>query len=292
MSKDILINEESFTRTKKKLKKILEEKGLKVSLCETSEILANSLGFKNTFEMQRIVFSKVEKISHPPLYEVMPCLPNSSKPSNENIIPDSLLKPYTDNQQGWIDIKPYEKELNIIKRPDLSQLSSLGLSYENIKGNIMVYGLKTSGKDELIKDIIKIFDNHHDNYTSLIMKNPNMNIFNVLDDGRVIHENDINILQSLKKDESETVSRKRFVNPVRKLSYEKSLENLKLNNAKGQYGIFDINEEAIPKEKILTLKNKKNSSFNVHFLIHVIVQNGFQRIEAYNFFDGVQFTLK
>ena len=291
MSQDILINEESFTRTKKKLKKLLEEKGLNVSLCEASEILSKSLGFKNTFELQRSVFSNIEKISNSPLHETKQCLPKSSK---ETIITNTHLKPYTDNQQGWIDLKPYKKEISIIKRADLSQISSLGLSYENIKGNIMVYGLKTSGKEQLVKDIISIFDKGYDNYTSLILENPTVNMFHVLNDGRVINEKDVSLMPTFKKGDDKPSYDKTLNRPIKKLFYDKAVStyDLKKNNAKGQYNIFEIDEENIPKDKILTLKNKKDSDYNIHFFIHVIVQNGFQSIEVYNFLDGMKFMLK
>lgn len=61
MSKNILNTQESFTRTKKKLKKILEEKGLVLSLCETSDILAKALGYKNTFDINKNYFEPLKK---------------------------------------------------------------------------------------------------------------------------------------------------------------------------------------------------------------------------------------
>lgn len=61
MPKNMLNNQESFTRTKKKLKKHLEDRGLKLSLCETSDILAKALGFKNTFDINKNYFDLLEK---------------------------------------------------------------------------------------------------------------------------------------------------------------------------------------------------------------------------------------
>lgn len=61
MSKNILNNQESFTRTKKRLKKLLQDKGLNLSLCETSDLLAKALGFKNTFDINKNYFENIEQ---------------------------------------------------------------------------------------------------------------------------------------------------------------------------------------------------------------------------------------
>ena len=68
MSKSIIIDKESFTRTKKKLKKSLEAKGVSFTLSEVSDILAQSFGYKNEFDMQKRYFessdSNAEKIDN------------------------------------------------------------------------------------------------------------------------------------------------------------------------------------------------------------------------------------
>lgn len=71
MSKNILNNQESFTRTKKKLKKNLEDKGLKLSLCEISDILANALGYKNTFDINKNYFELLKKEQEENLINMM-----------------------------------------------------------------------------------------------------------------------------------------------------------------------------------------------------------------------------
>ena len=65
MSKSIVIDKENYTRTKKKLKKSLEAKGCSFTLSEVSDILAQSFGFKNEFDMQKNYFEKLDlKISN------------------------------------------------------------------------------------------------------------------------------------------------------------------------------------------------------------------------------------
>lgn len=63
MSKSIVIDKESYTRTKKKLKKSLEAKGVSFTLSEVSDILAQSFGFKNEFDMHKNYFESLEQIS-------------------------------------------------------------------------------------------------------------------------------------------------------------------------------------------------------------------------------------
>ncbi len=63
MSKSIVIDKESYTRTKKKLKKSLEAKGASFTLSEVSDILAQSFGFKNEFDMHKNYFESLGQIS-------------------------------------------------------------------------------------------------------------------------------------------------------------------------------------------------------------------------------------
>lgn len=53
MTNNLIINDENFTRTKKKLKKALEKEGISLPLSKIGEILADSLGFQNTFDIQK-----------------------------------------------------------------------------------------------------------------------------------------------------------------------------------------------------------------------------------------------
>jgi len=54
MKNNLVINDANFTRTKKKLKKSLEKEGISLPLSKIGEILADSLGFKNTFDIQTL----------------------------------------------------------------------------------------------------------------------------------------------------------------------------------------------------------------------------------------------
>ena len=63
MSKSIVIDKENYTRTKKKLKKSLEAKGCSFTLSEVSDILAQSFGFKNEFDIKDWFQSLNEKRS-------------------------------------------------------------------------------------------------------------------------------------------------------------------------------------------------------------------------------------
>ena len=53
MKNNLVINDANFTRTKKKLKKSLEKEGISLPLSKIGEILADSLGFQNTFDIQK-----------------------------------------------------------------------------------------------------------------------------------------------------------------------------------------------------------------------------------------------
>lgn len=137
MSKSIVIDKESYTRTKKKLKKSLEAKGCSFTLSEVSDILAQSFGFKNEFDMQKNYF---EKVDNTPLY------------NNSNI--RVILK----NDSPWLDETVIFKDpngkpmpYNIFKNKDnyhnLERILSTKL---NLKGNIIIYGKANTGKTTLV----------------------------------------------------------------------------------------------------------------------------------------------
>lgn len=115
MSKSIIIDKENYTRTKKKLKKSLEAKGCSFTISEVSDILAQSFGFKNEFDMQKNYFEKLDlKISN----------------SNVNIKDwfQSLNK-----KRSYID-------LNLLKK----------LLKDTLKGNVIVYGPTNTGKTTIV----------------------------------------------------------------------------------------------------------------------------------------------
>lgn len=58
MKNNLVINDENFSRTKKKLKKSLEKEGVNLSLSRIGEILAQSLGFQNVFDIQQNIPAK------------------------------------------------------------------------------------------------------------------------------------------------------------------------------------------------------------------------------------------
>lgn len=175
MSKNILNNQESFTRTKKKLKKILDEKGLKLTLCETSDILAKALGFKNTFDMNKNYFesNKIENIHKEdgidykiPLESIMKKPSEGLKIiSGRNI--DGMSGP-KENIKQIISIKK-EKDgnkikLNIdIKIPynqfspqfDDKVIDDLSKNIKNLNGHILITGKAGVGKTTLMRKLKK-----------------------------------------------------------------------------------------------------------------------------------------
>lgn len=63
MKNNLVINDANFTRTKKKLKKSLEKEGISLPLSKIGEILADSLGFQNTFDIQKNLLNIEESTS-------------------------------------------------------------------------------------------------------------------------------------------------------------------------------------------------------------------------------------
>lgn len=125
MSKSIVIDKESYTRTKKKLKKSLEAKGCSFTLSEVSDILAQSFGFKNEFDMQKNYFEKIESLN------------NTSPWSDERLsfkTPNGKIIPY-----------------NIFENKDnYHNLEKILSTKLNLKGNIIIYGKTNTGKTTLV----------------------------------------------------------------------------------------------------------------------------------------------
>lgn len=156
MSKNILNNQESFTRTKKKLKKLLEEKGLKLNLCETSDILAKALGFKNTFDMNKNYFES-NKIENNQMED--------SIGYNENHIKqlDSIMK------------KPSEG-LKIIAGRNIDGMSG---PKENIKQIVSIKKEKDGNKIKLNIDIKLPYDQFNPQIDEKIIDDLSKNIKNL-----------------------------------------------------------------------------------------------------------------
>lgn len=115
MSKSIVIDKESYTRTKKKLKKSLEAKGCSFTLSEVSDILAQSFGFKNEFDMQKNYFEKLDL-----------------KISNSNVSIKDWFQSLNE-KRSYID-------LNLLKKP----------LKDTLKGNVIVYGPTNTGKTTIV----------------------------------------------------------------------------------------------------------------------------------------------
>lgn len=118
MSKSIVIDKESYTRTKKKLKKSLEAKGCSFTLSEVSDILAQSFGFKNEFDMQKNYFEKLDL-----------------KISNSNVSIKDWFQSLNE-KRSYID-------LNLLKKP----------LKDTLKGNVIVYGPTNTGKTTIVNYI-------------------------------------------------------------------------------------------------------------------------------------------
>ena len=115
MSKSIVIDKENYTRTKKKLKKSLEAKGCSFTLSEVSDILAQSFGFKNEFDMQKNYFEKLDL-----------------KISNSNVSIKDWFQSLN-KKRSYID-------LNLLKK----------LLKDTLKGNVIVYGPTNTGKTTIV----------------------------------------------------------------------------------------------------------------------------------------------
>lgn len=168
MSKKIVINKETFTCTKKKIKSLLKNKGLELSLSEVANLLSQSFGYKNEFDMQnnyfKIVDKKTNKIEeeHSEIIEsiytektpegyIRHKSPEEIKISLKNNI--YKIKSYKTDQIICLDVK--------MKRFNVSQLyngllnnfmyyivKDINDNYlpSNINGNIIISGATGSGR--------------------------------------------------------------------------------------------------------------------------------------------------
>lgn len=163
MSKKIYIDQNSFTRTKKKLKSSLEEQGVSLSLSEVATVLAQSFGFKSENEMQRLYFNQIED--------------DNSKYDKKYL---SLIEDVKNSEKGYVinhEIKDgidiIELTYRSIKRPFAKydeMVDDLMLKYidQNEKGHVIVAGSTGAGKSTLLNKIIE----KHKNLVSLNSLNP------------------------------------------------------------------------------------------------------------------------
>jgi len=134
MSKPIVIDKESYTCTKKKLKKSLEAKGVSFTLSEVSDILAQSFGFKNEFDMQRNYFDLNRIVSKPTVQK------QEIKVTKENI--DGYV-----NINIEITLPPDQ----FAPRFDELLISQLDDYTKDIKGHILIAGSAGVGKTTMMR---------------------------------------------------------------------------------------------------------------------------------------------
>lgn len=158
MSKKIYIDQNSFTRTKKKLKVSLEEQGISLSLSQVATVLAQSFGFKNEHEMQKLYFNEIIKD------DVNTSLESSNlKRSEEEIKTLELIeknkKGYLIEHTSYEDYdfieltyrsinKPFEEYYKMVD--DLLNNNYIDI---NKKGNFIIAGATGSGKTTLLRKI-------------------------------------------------------------------------------------------------------------------------------------------
>lgn len=164
MSKKIYIDQNSFTRTKKKLKSSLEEQGIYLSLSQAATALAQSFGFKSENEMQRLYFNQIEE--------------DNSKYDKKYL---SLIEQVKNSEKGYLISHEIKDGIDIIeltyrsiKRPFAKYdqiVDNLMLNYinQNEKGHVIIAGLTGAGKSTLLSKIIE----KHKNIVSLGSLNSN-----------------------------------------------------------------------------------------------------------------------
>lgn len=134
MSKSIVIDKESYTCTKKKLKKSLEAKGVSFTLSEVSDILAQSFGFKNEFDMQRNYFDLNRIVNKPTVQK------QEIKVTKENI--DGYVNINVDIILPQDRFSPTFDELLISQLDDYTK---------DIKGHILIAGSAGVGKTTMMR---------------------------------------------------------------------------------------------------------------------------------------------
>lgn len=144
MSKSIVIDKESYIRTKKKLKKSLETKGVSLTLSEVSDVLAQSLGFKNEFDIQKNHFDKI--IESPKL---------DNLGFNEKKYEDFIKKMLEPSNGIVIQTGATRSGMSFREYVNLNKIIESGIFNKDIKGNIIVYGATGVGKKTLMDKLSK-----------------------------------------------------------------------------------------------------------------------------------------
>lgn len=143
MPNKICINQENFTRTKKKLKTALENQGISISLSQAATALAQSFGFKSENEMQNLYFKDLYNEKKLSLIELLE--------KNEK---GYLIKHEVKEKIDFIEItyrsvqKPFLKYDQIVKDLMLNYID------QNEKGHVMITGATGSGKSTLLNKIM------------------------------------------------------------------------------------------------------------------------------------------
>ena len=146
MSKSIVIDKKNYTCTKKKLKKSLDAKGVSFTLSEVSDILAQSFGFKNEFDMQRNYFESLNEIPksevgpRSPWIDNTPAVFNGQNGKSFEYIPEDINKSDTEtNSKSSID-----QIMSMLKKIDV----------KNTGGNIIIAGKPGVGVTMLLNKVL------------------------------------------------------------------------------------------------------------------------------------------
>lgn len=209
MSKEILINKETFTCTKKKMKSALKNKGFELSLSEVANLLAQSFGYKNEFEMQNAYFKEISKntdnrgINYSSTEDHSSILQSIyTEKTPEGYIRHKSPKEIKDSlcNSNIYTIKTYKKD-NIlcldleIKRFNVSQqyngllnnllynvVKDISDNYlpQNINGNILISGTTASGKTSLANKLTSFRKNmvSLEKYKENVYAEEEMRVFN------------------------------------------------------------------------------------------------------------------
>jgi len=146
MSRSIVIDKKSYTCTKKKLKKSLEAKGVSFTLSEVSDILAQSFGFKNEFDMQKNYFNS----NHRELENLLSLNPSidTSNPFDRPLKSKLFVADIAPASKGVVDIIGRNRSFVNIEKV----ISAIKLN--DLKGNIVVTGATGSGVSHLVSSIL------------------------------------------------------------------------------------------------------------------------------------------
>lgn len=130
--KPIIIDKENYTRSKKKLKTLLADRGITLSLSETSELLSKLFGFRNEHDLQKNYLEPLE------------------------VKEDDLDCLIVENDRDIAKVR-FNFDEFFIKQSELLQL------IKQESGLILVSGKTGAGKTTLINSIAKCSEKYSDN---------------------------------------------------------------------------------------------------------------------------------